>query len=88
MPDRNTFVESLKDTHLYSVGAYFLDSNPPTQVIVLPRYSFRPNDEGKKQTDSVTCAWLVWLEDRQPRRMYFYGRGRSQAAAVLRGLAE
>jgi len=28
VPDRNAFVESLKDTHLYTVGAYFLDSNP------------------------------------------------------------
>jgi hypothetical protein len=26
--DRDAFVESLKDTHLYTVGAYFLDSNP------------------------------------------------------------
>ena len=29
-------------------------------VIVLPRYSFRLNDQGKKQTDSMTCAWFVW----------------------------
>ena len=28
MPDRATFVESLMETHLYSVGAYFVDSNP------------------------------------------------------------
>ena len=28
MPDRDAFVESLKDTHLYTVGAYFLDSTP------------------------------------------------------------
>ena len=28
MPDRDAFVESLKDTHLYSVGAFFVDSNP------------------------------------------------------------
>jgi hypothetical protein len=28
VPDRDAFVESLKDTHLYTVGAYFLDSNP------------------------------------------------------------
>jgi hypothetical protein len=28
VPDSDAFVESLKDTHLYSVGAYFLDSNP------------------------------------------------------------
>lgn len=28
MPDRDPFLESLKDTHLYSVGAYFVDANP------------------------------------------------------------
>ena len=28
MPHREAFVESLMDTHLYSVGAYFVDSNP------------------------------------------------------------
>jgi hypothetical protein len=28
VPDRDAFVESLMDTHLYSVGAYFVDSNP------------------------------------------------------------
>lgn len=29
-------------------------------VIVLPRYSFRNNDEGKRATDNMTCCWLVW----------------------------
>ena len=28
MPDRDAFTESLKDSHLYSVGAYFIDANP------------------------------------------------------------
>jgi hypothetical protein len=28
VPDRDAFVESLMETHLYSVGAYFVDSNP------------------------------------------------------------
>jgi hypothetical protein len=79
---RLSFLEPTEDRE------YFLECNPPSQVIVLPRYSFRANDEGKKQTDNVTCAWLVWMEDRQPRRMKFYSRGRSQAAAVLRGLSE
>jgi hypothetical protein len=32
----------------------------PSDVIVLPRYSFRANDAGKRQTDSVTCCWLVF----------------------------
>jgi len=26
--DRDPFIESLKDTHLYSVGAFFADANP------------------------------------------------------------
>ena len=28
MSDRDPFVESLRDTNLYTVGEYFLDSNP------------------------------------------------------------
>jgi hypothetical protein len=28
VPDHDAFIDSLKDTHLYTVGAYFLDSNP------------------------------------------------------------
>ena len=38
----------------------FLKECPPTGLIVLPRYSFRLNDKGKRQTDSVTCAWMLW----------------------------
>jgi hypothetical protein len=34
----------------------FLNSNPPDQLIVLPRISFT----GDGKTDSVTCAWMVW----------------------------
>lgn len=68
--------------------AHTLESNPPQQVIVLPRYSFRLNDQGKKQTDNVTCCWLVWCADKTPRRMQVWSRGRSQAAAVLLGLSE
>jgi len=30
----------------------------PDLLIVLPRYSFRTNDQGKKTPDSVTCAWV------------------------------
>jgi len=66
--------------------AHLFESNPPQQIIVLPRYSFRCNDEGKKQTDNVTCCWLVWCADKQPRRIQVWSRGRAQAAAVLRGL--
>jgi hypothetical protein len=79
---RLSFLEPTEDRE------YFLEQQPPSQIIVLPRYSFRPNDEGKKQTDSVTCAWLLWLEDRQPRRTRIIGRGRSEAEAVLRGFTE
>jgi hypothetical protein len=44
----------------------FWRQHPPTDVIVLPRYSFRLNDHGKRQTDSVTCCWLIWREGRAP----------------------
>lgn len=37
--------------------AAFLILNPPDQVIVLPRISFT----GNGKTDSVTCAWFVWI---------------------------
>lgn len=79
---RLSFLEPTEDRE------HFLSTNPPSQVISLPRYSFRPNDEGKKQTDSVTCVWMVWYADRQARHMKFYGRGASQTAAILRGIAE
>lgn len=36
-------------------GAW-LNSHPPTDLIVLPRISFT----GDGKTDSVTCAWMVW----------------------------
>lgn len=32
----------------------------PDMLIVLPRYCFRLNDEGKRSTDSVTCCWVGW----------------------------
>ena len=38
----------------------FWKAHPPTGVIVLPRYSFRLNDQGKRQTDSVTCCWVIY----------------------------
>jgi hypothetical protein len=34
----------------------FLNTFPPTDLIVLPRISFT----GDGKTDSVTCAWMVW----------------------------
>lgn len=44
--------------------AAFWQAHAPTDVIVLPRYSFRLNDEGKRQTDNVTCCWVVYREGR------------------------
>jgi hypothetical protein len=44
----------------------FWTAYPPTDVIVLPRYSFRQNDQGKRQTDSVTCCWVVYRDGREP----------------------
>lgn len=79
---RLSFLEPTEDR------AYFLEQHPPSQTIVLPRHSFRLNDAGKRQTDNVTCAWLVWYADRQPRRVAVWSRGRSQAYAVIRGLSE
>jgi hypothetical protein len=66
--------------------ADFWENNPPTQIIVLPRYSFRDNDAGKKQTDNVTCCWLVWHANGEPRRTSFYGRGKAQTIATIRSL--
>ena len=44
----------------------FWANHPPTGVIVLPRYSFRLNDYGRPQTDSVTCCWILYQEGRTP----------------------
>jgi hypothetical protein len=43
-----------------SRAAFWL-AHQPTDLIILPRYSFRLNDSGRRQTDSVTCCWLVFL---------------------------
>jgi hypothetical protein len=39
----------------------FLASNPPSQIIVMPRVSFT----GDGKSDSVTCAWLIWYKDKR-----------------------
>lgn len=44
----------------------FWCARAPTDVIVLPRYSFRCNDQGKRQTDNVTCCWLIYREGKPP----------------------
>jgi len=46
--------------------ADFWQAHPPTDVIVLPRYSFRLNDQGKRQTDNVTCCWVIYRTGRAP----------------------
>jgi len=46
--------------------AIFWDIYPPTDLIILPRYSFRLDDHGRRQTDNVTCCWIVRREDRPP----------------------
>lgn len=79
---RLSFLEPTEDRE------YFLSEHPPTQIVVLPRHSFRNNDKGERQTDNVTCAWLVWHADGMLRKPSFWSRGRAHAAAVLRGLAE
>lgn len=41
------------------------------EVVLLPRYSFRKNSEGKKATDSATCCWLIWRERKAEDRVSF-----------------
>jgi hypothetical protein len=76
---RLSFLEPTEDR------AYMLEQDPPQRIIVLPRYSFRPNDQGKRATDSVTCCWLVWGPNVQPG-ISVWGRGRSEAAALIGAL--
>jgi hypothetical protein len=66
--------------------ADLLENNPPNQIIVLPRHSFRNNDAGKKATDNVTCCWLVWHGDDEPRRIAVYGRAKSKTIELIRSL--
>lgn len=65
----------------------FLENYPPNQIVVLPRYSFRANDAGKKQTDSVTCCWLIWRQKNpEIRGVSIYGRGMTNGFAILQDL--
>lgn len=61
-----------------------LEAQPPHRIIVLPRYSFRLNDAGKRQTDNVTCAWVVWGAAVE-RGVAVWGRSKATAMAVLKG---
>lgn len=43
-----------------------------TDVVVLPRYSFRRNSKGQRGNDSQTCIWLVFDDkSSQYTRMHF-----------------
>lgn len=42
--------------------ASWLKEHPLTEQHVLPRFSF----DGSGSTDSVTCAWMVWIKGRPP----------------------
>lgn len=57
---RLSFLEPVEDR------VALLQAHPPTGLVVLPRYSFRLNDAGKRATDSVTCCWLLWQEKEKP----------------------
>lgn len=58
---RITWLEPTEDDHRGNEGrSEWLGANPPTRLIVLPRYSFR----GNGSTDSATCAWFVWAKSR------------------------
>ncbi len=50
---RLTFLEPTKER------SDFLNANPPTRLIVLPRWSYKAN----RKTDSVTTAWMVWKKE-------------------------
>lgn len=52
---RKTFLEPTDDR-----GAW-LQANPPTRIIGMPRYSFRGTG-----SDSVSCDWMIW--ERRPNR--------------------
>lgn len=51
---RLSFLEPTEDRGTW------LNNNPPTRMIVLPRISFT----GDGKTDSVTCAWMVWEKNK------------------------
>jgi hypothetical protein len=37
----------------------FLETNPLTRELVMPRYSFT----GDGKTDSITTAWMIWAKE-------------------------
>jgi hypothetical protein len=56
---RLSYLEPVEDR-----GAW-LNSHPPSDLIVLPRISFT----GDGKTDSVTCAWMVWRKNATQQRI-------------------
>lgn len=64
----------------------WLVSHPPTDLLVLPRYSFT----GNGKTDSVTCAWFVWSKQSVGQRIIIvpeYAFDATTARAVLAAAA-
>lgn len=55
---RLSFLEPCKNRRAFW-QAHFSTCSP----IILPRYSFRNSDLGKRATDNMTCCWLVWQTD-------------------------
>lgn len=47
---------------------FWLRHQSRVEIIALPRYSFRNNDQGKKATDNQTCVWLVFREKHHVRQ--------------------
>lgn len=62
---RLSFIEPTLDR-----GPWFVE-NPPTKVIVMPRYSFTRDGN----TDSVTCAWFVWRKGDPTQKILVVPRG-------------
>jgi hypothetical protein len=52
---------------------------PPDELIVLPRISFT----GDGNTDSVTCAWMIWHKQYQRRRIQVIPKPSTDAVAPL-----
>jgi hypothetical protein len=54
---RLSFLEPTKGTTRHAGRRDWLAAHPPDRLLVLPRISFT----GDGNTDSVTCAWMVWV---------------------------
>lgn len=88
-PPFNQAIEILKAAHASGANCAFLlrlsflepvqdrgpwlSENPPDEMLVMPRYSFT----GDGNTDSVTCAWMIW---------YNHGCNSGPEAMLRRGI--